>query len=119
MFHVLADLEYPCIPGVGFISGSKIVLDFDRKALAILDLLVKDNEVDEGNLSVDVLETELNVVTNVSDKNPFESRKWTTPFQKLVMVLDGTEFVVGDIDKLFDEARRNTKAKHKKVGEIV
>ncbi|GFV96271.1 uncharacterized protein TNCV_2812481 [Trichonephila clavipes] len=30
------------------------------------------------------------------------------------MVSDGTEFAVGCIEKLFDEARRNTKAKHKK-----
>ncbi|GFT65141.1 uncharacterized protein TNCV_698351 [Trichonephila clavipes] len=28
------------------------------------------------------------------------------------MVSDGTEFAVGDIERLFDEARRNTKAKH-------
>ncbi|GFX65620.1 hypothetical protein TNCV_4093151 [Trichonephila clavipes] len=28
------------------------------------------------------------------------------------MVSDGTEFAVGDIEKLFEEARRNTKAKH-------
>ncbi|GFS78259.1 probable RNA-directed DNA polymerase from transposon BS [Trichonephila clavipes] len=30
------------------------------------------------------------------------------------MVSDGTEFAEGDIEKLFDEARRNTKAKHEK-----
>ncbi|GFU98464.1 retrovirus-related Pol polyprotein from transposon 297 [Trichonephila clavipes] len=37
MFHVLADLEYPCIIGIDFIGGSKIILDFDRKSLAIPD----------------------------------------------------------------------------------
>ncbi|GFV34735.1 uncharacterized protein TNCV_1450391 [Trichonephila clavipes] len=37
LFHVLADLEYPGILGVDFIGGSKIILDFDRKSLAILD----------------------------------------------------------------------------------
>ncbi|GFV79139.1 integrase catalytic domain-containing protein [Trichonephila clavipes] len=30
------------------------------------------------------------------------------------MVSDGTEFALGDIERLFDEARRNTKAKHEK-----
>ncbi|GFX59199.1 hypothetical protein TNCV_937141 [Trichonephila clavipes] len=30
------------------------------------------------------------------------------------MVSDGTEFAVGDIEKLFGEARKNTKAKHEK-----
>ncbi|GFV14867.1 retrovirus-related Pol polyprotein from transposon 297 [Trichonephila clavipes] len=34
--------------------------------------------------------------------------------RKLVMVSDGTEFAVGDIERLFEEARRNTKAKHEK-----
>ncbi|GFX89511.1 uncharacterized protein TNCV_483461 [Trichonephila clavipes] len=31
------------------------------------------------------------------------------------MVSDGTEFAVGDIERLFEEARRNTKAKHEKL----
>ncbi|GFT76860.1 uncharacterized protein TNCV_1066081 [Trichonephila clavipes] len=30
------------------------------------------------------------------------------------MVSDGVEFAVGDIERLFEEARRNTKAKHEK-----
>ncbi|GFX79191.1 uncharacterized protein TNCV_4747751 [Trichonephila clavipes] len=30
------------------------------------------------------------------------------------MVSDGTEFAVGDFERLFEEARRNTKAKHEK-----
>ncbi|GFV56131.1 uncharacterized protein TNCV_1489081 [Trichonephila clavipes] len=37
LFHVLADLEYPCNLGVDFLSESKIILDFDRKSLAIPD----------------------------------------------------------------------------------
>ncbi|GFT01411.1 retrovirus-related Pol polyprotein from transposon 297 [Trichonephila clavipes] len=180
-FHILADFGYPCILGVDFISGSKIVLDFDRKSLAIQDSQVEEKKVDDGNLSIDFSETKLNVVANVSDKNPVEGiqhvktvvyrpqsnrtervnrdlvqmiasyvndnhdtwdqflREFTyairtavkettgkipaelflgrtliTPFQKLVMVSDGTEFAVGDIEKLFDEARRNTKAKQEK-----
>ncbi|GFV49106.1 uncharacterized protein TNCV_236401 [Trichonephila clavipes] len=44
----------------------------------------------------------------------FLGRKLTTPLQKLLMVPDETEFAVGDIEKLFDEVRRNTKAKHEK-----
>ncbi|GFV57524.1 hypothetical protein TNCV_3270551 [Trichonephila clavipes] len=44
----------------------------------------------------------------------FRSKVDYTPFQKLVMVSDGTEFAIGDIERLFDEARRNTKAKHEK-----
>ncbi|GFX82159.1 uncharacterized protein TNCV_4398181 [Trichonephila clavipes] len=35
----------------------------------------------------------------------FLGRKLITPFQKLVIVSDGTEFAVGDIERLFEEAR--------------
>ncbi|GFW44470.1 transposon Ty3-I Gag-Pol polyprotein [Trichonephila clavipes] len=44
----------------------------------------------------------------------FLGRKSITPFQKLVMGIDGTEFAVENIERLFDEARRNIKAKHEK-----
>ncbi|GFX01244.1 retrovirus-related Pol polyprotein from transposon 17.6 [Trichonephila clavipes] len=56
-------------------------------------------------------------VNETAGKNPAElflGRKLITPFQKLVMVSDGTEIAVGDIWKLFDEARNNTKDKHEK-----
>ncbi|GFT56215.1 uncharacterized protein TNCV_130081 [Trichonephila clavipes] len=73
LFHVLADLEYPCILGIDFIGESKIILDFDRKSLAIQDSQIEDIKVDEGNLRVDVSKTKLNVVANVSDKNSVEN----------------------------------------------
>ncbi|GFU76139.1 uncharacterized protein TNCV_206831 [Trichonephila clavipes] len=167
LFHVLANLEYPCILGIDFIGGSKIISDFDRKSLAIQDSLFEDIKVDERNLRVDLSKTKLNVVANVwiirpqanrtervnrdlvqrianyvneqhdtwdqflrefayairtalnetTGKTPAElflSRKLITPFQKLVMVSDGTEFAVGDIDRLFEEARRNTRTKNEK-----
>ncbi|GFV08019.1 uncharacterized protein TNCV_1046481 [Trichonephila clavipes] len=44
----------------------------------------------------------------------FLGRKLITPFQKLVVVSDGTEFAVGDIKRLFEEARRNTEIKREK-----
>ncbi|GFY31539.1 uncharacterized protein TNCV_4693831 [Trichonephila clavipes] len=58
-------------------------------------------------------------VNETTGKNPtelfFMSKIEITPFQKLMMVSEfGTEFAVGDIEKLFDEARRNTKAKYEK-----
>ncbi|GFV28550.1 hypothetical protein TNCV_3985011 [Trichonephila clavipes] len=56
-----------------FISGSKIILEFDQKSLAIQDSKVEDIKVDEGNLRVDVSETKLNVVAKVSDKSLVES----------------------------------------------
>ncbi|GFX41006.1 uncharacterized protein TNCV_2217041 [Trichonephila clavipes] len=50
LFHVLADLKYPCILGIDFLGGSKIIIDFDRKSLAISDSqinkVVKRVEID-------------------------------------------------------------------------
>ncbi|GFX61882.1 uncharacterized protein TNCV_3219251 [Trichonephila clavipes] len=73
LFHVLANLEYPCILGIYFIGGSKIILDFDRKSLAIQESQVEDIKIDDGNLRVDLSETKLNVVANVLDNNTIES----------------------------------------------
>ncbi|GFY36457.1 uncharacterized protein TNCV_26551 [Trichonephila clavipes] len=62
LFHVLADLEYPCILGIDFIGGSKIILDFDRKSLVIPDSqinkVVKMVEIEkvEIDLSKTILE---------------------------------------------------------------
>ncbi|GFW03843.1 uncharacterized protein TNCV_2049591 [Trichonephila clavipes] len=55
---------------------------------------------------------EMKTQRNSKEVSEFLGRKLITPFQKLVMVSDGTEFAVGDIERLFDEARRNIKPKH-------
>ncbi|GFY22253.1 uncharacterized protein TNCV_3298961 [Trichonephila clavipes] len=60
------------------------------------------------------LRTEMNETKGKTPAELFLGRNLTTPFQKLVMVSDGTEFAVGDIEKLFEEARKNAKAKHEK-----
>ncbi|GFW83993.1 retrovirus-related Pol polyprotein from transposon 297 [Trichonephila clavipes] len=60
------------------------------------------------------IRTAVNETTGKTPAELFLGRKLITPFQKLVMVSDGTEFAVGDTEKLFDEARRNSKVKHEK-----
>ncbi|GFU19447.1 uncharacterized protein TNCV_4371281 [Trichonephila clavipes] len=61
LFHVLADLEYPCILGIDFIGGSKIILDFNRKSLAIsgsrINKVVKTAEVEK--VEIDLSKTKL------------------------------------------------------------
>ncbi|GFW91451.1 uncharacterized protein TNCV_3376171 [Trichonephila clavipes] len=73
LFHVLADFEYPYILGIDFIGGSKIILDFDWKSLAIQESQVEDIRIDDGNLRFDLSETKLSVVANVLDNNTIES----------------------------------------------
>ncbi|GFX58923.1 transposon Ty3-I Gag-Pol polyprotein [Trichonephila clavipes] len=60
------------------------------------------------------IRTAVNETTWKTPAELFLGRKLITPFQKLVMVSDGMEFVVRDIERLFEEARRNTKTKHEK-----
>ncbi|GFS75553.1 uncharacterized protein TNCV_3425001 [Trichonephila clavipes] len=59
------------------------------------------------------IRTAVNETTGKTPAELFLGRKLITPFQKLVMVSDGTELSVGDIERLFEEARRNTETKHK------
>ncbi|GFW56257.1 retrovirus-related Pol polyprotein from transposon 17.6 [Trichonephila clavipes] len=56
----------------------------------------------------------VNEATGKTPAELFLGRKLITSFQKLVMVSDGTELALGDIGRLFDEARRNTMAKLEK-----
>ncbi|GFS87678.1 retrovirus-related Pol polyprotein from transposon opus [Trichonephila clavipes] len=60
------------------------------------------------------IRTAANETTGKTPAELFLGRKLITPFQKLVMVSDGTEFAVGDIKRLFEEARRNTETKQEK-----
>ncbi|GFX44236.1 retrovirus-related Pol polyprotein from transposon 297 [Trichonephila clavipes] len=60
------------------------------------------------------IHTAVNETTGKTPVELFLGRKLITPFQKFVIVSDGTEFAVGYIERLFEEARRNTKTKHEK-----
>ncbi|GFT17172.1 retrovirus-related Pol polyprotein from transposon 297 [Trichonephila clavipes] len=61
LFHVLADLEYPCILGIDLIGGSKIILDFDRKSLAIPDSQINKvvKKVKIEKVEIDLSKTKL------------------------------------------------------------
>ncbi|GFX51260.1 retrovirus-related Pol polyprotein from transposon 297 [Trichonephila clavipes] len=58
------------------------------------------------------IRTAVNETTGKTPAELFLGRKLITPFQKLVMESDETEFTVGDIERLFEETRRNTETKH-------
>ncbi|GFV25380.1 uncharacterized protein TNCV_1146511 [Trichonephila clavipes] len=60
------------------------------------------------------IRTAVNETTGKTPAELFLGRKLTTPFQKLVMVSDETEFAVGDIERLFEEAIRITETKQEK-----
>ncbi|GFW19073.1 uncharacterized protein TNCV_254031 [Trichonephila clavipes] len=77
VFHVLADLEYPCILRVDFISGSKIILDYCRKSLVIpdsqIDKVVKT--IEEGNVDIDLSKKGLEESQKQESRDLFNSFK--------------------------------------------
>ncbi|GFY32882.1 retrovirus-related Pol polyprotein from transposon gypsy [Trichonephila clavipes] len=59
------------------------------------------------------LRTAVNETTGKTPAELFLGRIYITPFRKLVRVTDGAEYVRGNIEKLFDEARQNMQRQHK------
>ncbi|GFV35162.1 uncharacterized protein TNCV_2295671 [Trichonephila clavipes] len=59
------------------------------------------------------LRTAVNETTGKTPAELFLGRKIIIPFRKLINVTDGAEYVGGNIEKLFDEARQNMRKPHK------
>ncbi|GFY24980.1 retrovirus-related Pol polyprotein from transposon 297 [Trichonephila clavipes] len=90
LFHVLADLYFSCILGVDFISGSKIILDFDRKSLEIPDSQIDRviNAIDEGNIEIDLS------ITRFEEKQKQELRDLYNSFKGLFSDKQGLTHVL-------------------------
>ncbi|GFV39297.1 retrovirus-related Pol polyprotein from transposon 297 [Trichonephila clavipes] len=59
------------------------------------------------------LRTAVNETTNKTPAEWFLGRKIITPFSKLINVTEDAKYVGSNIERLFDEARRNMQKKHK------
>ncbi|GFW07552.1 uncharacterized protein TNCV_3916851 [Trichonephila clavipes] len=59
------------------------------------------------------LRTAVNETTGKTPAELFLGRIIIIPFRKLINVTDGAEYVGGNIEKLFDEARQNMRKQHK------
>ncbi|GFX16327.1 retrovirus-related Pol polyprotein from transposon 17.6 [Trichonephila clavipes] len=62
------------------------------------------------------LRTAVNETINKTPAELFLGRKIITPFSKLINVTEDTKYVGRNIERLFDEARRNMRKKHKSWG---
>ncbi|GFW79372.1 uncharacterized protein TNCV_2477791 [Trichonephila clavipes] len=77
LFHVLADLEYPCILGIDFIGRSKIILDFDRKSLTI-----PDSQINKVVKTVEIEKVEIDLSkTKLEEKQKWELQDLFNSFQ--------------------------------------
>ncbi|GFV13900.1 uncharacterized protein TNCV_523771 [Trichonephila clavipes] len=63
--------------------------------------------------SLFALRTAVNETTNKTPAELFWGRKIITPFSKLINVTEDAKYVGNNIERLFDEARRNMQKKHK------
>ncbi|GFX71330.1 retrovirus-related Pol polyprotein from transposon 17.6 [Trichonephila clavipes] len=59
------------------------------------------------------LRTAVNETTNKTPAELFLGRKIITPFSKLINVKEDAKYVGNNIERLFDEARRNMQKQHK------
>ncbi|GFY07045.1 retrovirus-related Pol polyprotein from transposon 412 [Trichonephila clavipes] len=59
------------------------------------------------------LRTAVNETTNKTPAELFLGRKIITPFSKLINVTEDAKYVGNNIERLFDEARRNMQKKHR------
>ncbi|GFW10511.1 retrovirus-related Pol polyprotein from transposon 17.6 [Trichonephila clavipes] len=62
------------------------------------------------------LHASVNETTNKTPAKLFLGRKIIKPFSKLINVAEGAEYVGRNIEKVFDEARQNTRKQHKNWG---
>ncbi|GFX90366.1 uncharacterized protein TNCV_3849411 [Trichonephila clavipes] len=62
------------------------------------------------------LRTAVNEATRKTPAELFLGRKIITHFRKLINVTEGAEYVRGNIEKLFEEARQNMRKQHKTWG---
>ncbi|GFT20902.1 uncharacterized protein TNCV_3130601 [Trichonephila clavipes] len=97
LFHALPDLEYPCIIGIDFIGGSKIILDFDRKSLAI-----PDSQINKVVKTVEIEKVEIDLSkTKLKEKQKRELRDLFNSFQGLFSDKPGlTHVLYHEIDTI-------------------
>ncbi|GFW43614.1 retrovirus-related Pol polyprotein from transposon 412 [Trichonephila clavipes] len=89
----------------------------NRTLLQTISNFVEDNHENWDQFLkefVFTIRTAVHETTRKTLAGLFLGRKLITPVQKLVMVTDGAEFMCGNIEKLFEEARRNTKIQQEK-----
>ncbi|GFX83447.1 retrovirus-related Pol polyprotein from transposon opus [Trichonephila clavipes] len=92
LFHVLANLEYPCILGIDFIGGSKIILDFDRKSLAI-----PDSQINKVVKTVEIEKVEIDLSkTTLEEIQKRELQDFFNSFQELFSDKPGLIYVLYD-----------------------
>ncbi|GFV48741.1 uncharacterized protein TNCV_625281 [Trichonephila clavipes] len=88
----------------------------NRNLVQMIACFVKENNENWDRFLQEfafALRTSVNETTNKTPAELFLGRKIITPFNKLINVTEGAEYVGRNIEKILDEARQNMRKQHK------
>ncbi|GFS56712.1 retrovirus-related Pol polyprotein from transposon 412 [Trichonephila clavipes] len=105
--------------GPQFISEANLKERVNRNLVQTIACFVEENHENWDRFLHEfafALRTSVNETTNKTPAELFLGRKIITPFNKLINVTEGAEYVGRNIEKLFDEARQNMRKQHKNWG---
>ncbi|GFV98794.1 retrovirus-related Pol polyprotein from transposon 412 [Trichonephila clavipes] len=113
--HLSHRLDIKHIKTVTYRPQSNLTETVNRTLVQMITCFVEENHHNWDRLLHEfafVLRTSVNEMIG---KTPAEllGRKIITPFSKLINVTEDVEYVGGNIEKLFDEARQNMRKQHK------
>ncbi|GFW16703.1 retrovirus-related Pol polyprotein from transposon 297 [Trichonephila clavipes] len=117
--HLSHRLEIKHIKKVTYRPQANLTERVDRTLVQMIACFVEENHDKWDQFLYEfsfALRTSVNETTGKTPAELFLARKIITPFRKLINVTDGAEYVGGNIEKLFDEARQNMRKQHKTLG---
>ncbi|GFU84128.1 retrovirus-related Pol polyprotein from transposon opus [Trichonephila clavipes] len=117
--HLSHKLDIKHIKTVTYRPQANLTERVNRNLVQMIASFVEENNENWDQFLhefVFALRTAVNETTNKTPAELFLGRKTITPFSKLISVTEDTKYVGRNIERLFDEARRNMRNKHKSWG---
>ncbi|GFW75474.1 retrovirus-related Pol polyprotein from transposon 412 [Trichonephila clavipes] len=112
--HLSHRLDIKHMKTVTYRPQSNLTERVNRNLVQMIASFVEENHENwDQFLHEFALRTAVNETTNKTPAELFLGRKIITPFSKLINVTEDAKYVDRNIERLFDEARRNMQKKHK------
>ncbi|GFX39802.1 retrovirus-related Pol polyprotein from transposon 17.6 [Trichonephila clavipes] len=114
--HLCHRLDIKHIKTVTYRPQANLTERVNRISMQMIACFVEENHDNWDRFLhefVFALRTSVNETTGKTPAELFLGRNIITPFRKLIKVTEGAEYVGGNIEKLFDEARQNMRKQHK------
>ncbi|GFS78999.1 retrovirus-related Pol polyprotein from transposon 297 [Trichonephila clavipes] len=117
--HLSHRLDIKHIKTVTYRPQANLTERFDRTLVQMIACFVEKNNDNWDRFLHEfsfAMHTSVNETTGKTPAELFLGRKIITPFSKLINVMEDAEYVGGNTEKLFDEARQNMRKKRKTWG---